>query len=378
MPLLFLLFPLLLALARADDAPREGWPHSQETQEAAPADEEPALDEADPRGAFLRWQSLLDARLHRDFPTGHPEPYRFAAELYGAIAPLVAERTGVVTPFLVGRTVKNRPIWGFRVHRVGEAPPIKVLVFAGIHAMEWISSEVATRFLTGIIDDPPAGVEVVVLPILNVDGRHRVELDLLQGKRAYRRGNANGVDLNRDFAVNRESTALWQKIIPAYYSKSPAPLSQPESQALDRLAQERFDVSVSLHAFGGFVYHPWSGRFTATPDEAAFATLGRVMVSGTTRPYTSKQLSRWGFFFRALGSELDHLYGTYGTLAYLVELTHSGIQPLQRETWKNHFRWYNPADPAPHVQDGVGLLRALTGHLSAEGLPPRVGPGPLP
>ena len=377
-----LLLALLLSRAFAADPPREGWPHSAESR-AVPDpqtdDEELAPSTADdPRAAFLGWQAILARRLAQQFPNGHPESYRFAAELYGAIAPLVAERPGVVTPFTMGHTVRHREIWAFRVHRPGETPKIKVLVFAGIHAMEWISSEVATTFLTDLIQDPPSGVEVVVVPVLNLDGRMLVERDLRDGRHAYRRVNANGVDLNRDFAVNRTTHAIWQKIIPAYYSESPGPLSQPESQALDALdAREHFDVSVSLHAFGGFVYHPWSGRFAQTPDEPAFAELGNVMVSGATRPYTSKELSHWGFFFRALGSELDHLYGSYGTLAYLIELTHSGIEPWHPKTWNNYFRWYNPVDPAPHIKDGEGMLRALVAHLSADGMPPRVGPPPL-
>ena len=116
-----------------------------------------------------------------------------------------------------------------------------------------------------------------MIPLLNPDGRDKVEADLVAGRNNYRRGNEKNVDLNRDFAVNTEARAIWRFLIPGYYAHSEVPLSQPESQALDALAaREVYDRAVSLHAFGGFFYYPWSGRFSPPPDEADFMALGRV------------------------------------------------------------------------------------------------------
>ena len=150
-------------------------------------------------------------------PADHPEErYRFRQEIYGQLAELVRERPGVVEPFRVGETVEHRPIWGFRVRAPGSEPKVKVLVFAGIHALEWIGSEVATTFLLEMGAMPQRGVELTVIPLLNVDGRARTEADLLAGENVYRRGNANHVDLNRDFEINREAKAFWRHIVPAY------------------------------------------------------------------------------------------------------------------------------------------------------------------
>lgn len=388
MPAFLALLLTLLLTARAQESTKGGWPHSAEDSEAeAPeaeaADaEEPDIEDegqdlADPRARFLASSRAMSRRLQRAFPDGHPEPnYRFAAEIYAQIAPLVEERPGVIRPEILGLTVKGRPIWAFRVSRPGDEIHARILVFGGIHALEWISSEVATSFLLDLARHPARGVEVVVIPILNLDGRHRVEQDLRHpGPQPYRRGNARGVDLNRDYEVNRSSEAIWKRIVPGYYHTSPAPLSQPESQALDRLVAQGFDVSVSLHAFGGYVYYPWSGLWDRPPHWKEHALLGDVMVSGmASRPYQSKQLARWGFFFRALGTELDHMYGRHGTYSFLIELTRSGIEPLHPKTWKNYFRWYNPADPTEALGQGVGALRALVGYASFEGLPPRPSP----
>ena len=96
--------------------------------------------------------------------------------------------------------------------------------------------------------------------------------DVYTVQNKYRRGNADNVDLNRDFAVNREAKAIWRHLLPNRYGTSEAPLSQPESRALDALAEaERYDVAVSLHAFGGFFYQLYNAgrqfqRYAAHPE----------------------------------------------------------------------------------------------------------------
>jgi hypothetical protein len=117
---------------------------------------------------------------------------------------------------------------------------------------------------------------------------------------------------------------------------------------------------VSLHSFGGFLYYPWGGLWKRPPDDALFAELGTVMQSGQgAHSYTVKQLCHWGFLFRIHGAELDHLYGKYGTLAFLIELTRTGIEPTHlKKTWGNYFRRYNPRDPSHTIESGVGALHA--------------------
>ena len=314
------------------------------------------------RARFLRL-------VARNPPDPHPEPaYRFQAELYAQLAQLVEERPGVVQVERIGSTVERRPIWAFHITDPQTAPTTTVLVSASIHSLEWMGAEVATDFARTLTHAPAPGVRVTIVPILNVDGRARVEADLRAGENRYRRTNANGVDLNRDFASNREARAIWRHILPRRYTTSPAPLSQPESQAIDRLAQrEAFDVAVSLHAWGGYLYYPWAGRWERPEDRSRFETLGRVMQSGQgARAYRVQQLGRWAFFFRGHGMELDHLYEQYGTHAFLMELTRSGLSLRHPADRKVNFRWYNPRDPGPDTDRGVGALLALVRHLEGE------------
>jgi len=311
--------------------------------------------------AYIRW-------ARKQVPVPHPESaYRFEADVHAALLPLVEEMPQRVTPVRLGRSVENRPIWGFRVREHRTPVTRKLLVFANIHALEWITTEVAVGFLQEIAAHPPPGVEVVVVPVLNPDGRAKVEQDLRSGRNVYRRGNQRNVDLNRDFAVNREARAVWRHVIPRRYASTDAPLSQPESLALDRLAaREGFDVAVSLHAYGGWIFHPWAGVWERPEDRATFERLGREIQRGQGgRAYNVKQLGRWAFFFRGHGMELDHLYGEHGTLAFLWELTR-GRSPLAPTTWKTDFRIYNPPDPGRALRRDVGGLRALASSLSWE------------
>ena len=128
-------------------------------------------------------------------------------------------------------------------------PKHRVLVFAGLHAMEWMGLDVSLHSLTTLAEHPPPNVEVVIVPWVNLDKRLLVEQDRINGRQHYRRSNMNGVDLNRDFEINRTATAIWRHVIPHRYTVSPAPLSQPESQAIDGLlASMSFDAAISLHS----------------------------------------------------------------------------------------------------------------------------------
>ncbi len=322
------------------------------------------LELRDVDSAYARW-------LDQHAPSGEPHPmerYHFVEEIHAELGAWVARRPHMVRPFMAGRSVENRPIWGYRVADPGHPVTHRVLVFGGVHALEWISSEVVLGFTRDFIQQPPPGVELVVVPVLNVDGRRLTEKDLLAGEDTFRRGNGHRVDLNRDFAVHHESESFWRHILPGYHGASPAPLSQPESQAIDRLAGlGHFDLAVSLHSFGGFLYLPWSGRWERPDDWPALHALGYAMAAGQgAYAYRVLQLSRWGFFFRAQGSEIDHLYGEHGIPAVLVECSRTGLSPFRPGEWTSFFLRYNPRDPSRHVREVSGALRAGVLHIVEE------------
>ena len=308
--------------------------------------------------SYLRWAD----RVVESGPEVHPESaYAFYSELHAQIAQHVRERPGVIQPEKIGQTLEGRPIWAFHLSNPRQPIDRKVLITSQIHALEWMGAEVAVDLISALVVQPEPGVQVTIVPVINVDGRLRVEADLLAGRNLYRRGNAAHVDLNRDFAEQRAARAVWRHILPSYYRTSPDSLSQPESRAIASLAErEQFDRALSFHAAGGFIYTPWAGAWERPNDWGKMHALGLQMQAAQgRRPYRLVQLSRFLFFFRGHGMELDHLYARHGTHAFLVELTRGGFIWTQPSSFRNYFRWYNPVDPAHHTAQGLSAALVL-------------------
>ncbi len=332
--------------------PGAGFPHGAESRS-----EPTTLEERPCHVAFSSWVR------HQSAPTPHPERaanWHFGAQLGQRLLALENARPHMVETRCIGRSVQGRPIWATTITPRTQPIRHRVLVFAQLHALEWIGSEVAVSLAERLVAHPPEGVEVVLVPVANPDGRFRVESDLVDDRvEVYRRANSNGVDLNRDWSLHRESNVIWSRLpfFNKYYHSSGAPLSQPETRALDALAATGFDASFSLHAFGGVIYIPWAGTSEPIEREAEHLAMARAMSQAMPgRGYRVVQLSRYFRWFRGLGMEIDHMHGVHGTRSFLLELTRSGLQPLQPSTWKDTFRWYNPVDPSPHVRDGVAAL----------------------
>ena len=349
--------------------PQRPFPHGQENK--APVDEtegEEALSDDDANAP--NHPCTLDFPIwlkRQEGPTPHPERaenYLFEAQVMKKMGVLLEEWPGLMTAECIGRTVRRHPIWSFSIENPTIETSHTVLVFAQLHALEWLGTEVVVKLAESLSDSAPAGVKVVLVPIVNPDGRARVEKDLVNDRiGVYRRANSNGVDLNRDWGANREITSIWSKMpfTSRYYYYSKEPVSQPESKALDKLAEAiQPDAVVSLHAFGGYVYYPWGGLKEPTADQDEIHRQALLMSSAQANGgYIAVQLGKWAFWFKAHGVEIDHFYRKYGASSFIIELSHSGINLFDWDTVRDFFRWYNPKDPKPHVQDGHDAVRAL-------------------
>jgi protein MpaA len=147
-----------------------------------------------------------------------------AAAVLAAAVPGTAAAAAAET---IGRSVEGRPIV---TYRVGDADaPRRVLVVGCIHGDECAGFPVIARLARG---RPVPGVEMWIVPSVNPDGR-----------RARTRGNARGVDLNRNFPYR------WRRIPPpSRYASGPRPLSEPESRAVaDLVRRIRPDLSIWFH-----------------------------------------------------------------------------------------------------------------------------------
>ncbi|HEX5712922.1 MAG TPA: DUF2817 domain-containing protein [Solirubrobacterales bacterium] len=165
----------------------------------------------------------------------------------------------------IGHSVQGRPIVA-AVKGEAEAP-LRVLVVGAIHGDEAAGMRVTRRLIASA---PPRGVALWVVPSLNPDG-----------VAAGTRGNAHGVDLNRNFPF------AWRPLGGLEYS-GPRPLSEPESRAAARLVRQlQPDLTLWFHQPFGLVDR--SGGNPAI--ERRFAELIGLPYRGIARPPGS--VSSW-------------------------------------------------------------------------------------
>jgi protein MpaA len=132
---------------------------------------------------------------------------------------------------LIGHSVDGRPIVSVRSGATD--PALKVVVIGCIHGDETAGMRVARRLIAA---GAPAGVELWVVPTLNPDG---VAADT--------RGNAHGVDLNRNWPFD------WTHLSGGEYPGT-GPLSEPESRAARRfLSTVEPDLTIWFHQPFGIV-----------------------------------------------------------------------------------------------------------------------------
>jgi protein MpaA len=126
---------------------------------------------------------------------------------------------------VLGRSVEGRPI--VAIERGDPASARKVLVVGCIHGNEPAGTAVVARLRAMRV---PPGVDLWIVPTVNPDGIA-----------AGTRGNAHGVDLNRNFPW------AWRPL-GGVYDSGPRPLSEPESRIVYRLLLRlRPRVSIWFH-----------------------------------------------------------------------------------------------------------------------------------
>jgi murein peptide amidase A len=141
------------------------------------------------------------------------------------------------TVWTVGYSLQNRPI----VAETFGTGPRRILIFGGIHGNEF-GGPVAQQFLAYVRANPsavPAGTELDIIADANPDG-----------SAIHGRGNANNVDINRNFP-----SANWVDTPNLHGTLAGVrPASEPETLVLLALLDEQhYARIVSLHSAGGLI-----------------------------------------------------------------------------------------------------------------------------
>ena len=157
------------------------------------------------------------------------------------LALLPAAEAVAVERSVIGRSVQGRPIVSVRIG--SKDPAMRMLVVGDIHGNERAGMRIA-RLLIAL--GAPREAEILVVPTINPDG-----------VAARTRGNARGVDLNRNFPFD------WRPLTGGEYS-GPGPLSEPESRAAHRfILRTKPDVTIWFHQPFGLIDRPPGNPFAA-------------------------------------------------------------------------------------------------------------------
>ena len=284
---------------------------------------------------------------------------------------------------ILGRSVEGRAI---RAYEFGDRNQPTVLLSALMHGIELIGGlalydSVRALLIRGLRS------HLVVVPSVNPDAVIYNLNRIAEGRRAGRRTNSRGVDLNRNFewVVDRMprhpfAGSRWRWSL--HYC-GPEPFSEPETRAIRALVQDvRPSLSLAFHSFGNLLLFPWAHSAAPNPRVGTYRMLARRFVSAMIdEPYEVRQAQS---FYPTVGDMDDWLDARTGALAFTVEVSRLTRRILSPRRFLNPFFWMNPknaqktlANLVPGVQ---ALIEAASEHvrlaprgLSAVGMMGAVG-----
>ncbi len=276
-----------------------------------------------------------------------------------------------------GESVEGRPLHAVRIPSPAGSTSPRVLVSANIHGPEYISNRVCTTMLEQLVhgqaspelSDLHARAELWLAPCLNPDGYARTFACDGVGPLPHLRHNAHGVDLNRNWPLPPGGRRL---PLPAAGSDRPgdptyrgtAPLSEPETAALERvLDEQRFHAGVNLHSFMGTLF---PARVRERDSFSRYRELCRTFVRAQREVHYHRLASR--IFDTYTGELEDHQHHNHACWSICVETFSVSASYRQHLRAPSLFWRFNPRDPARWARNDVPAIAAFL--LAALALPP--------
>ena len=230
-------------------------------------------------------------------------PYSTPGGIRDEILATAAAYPHLTKVVVIGSTVNGQEILALKVTkdasqlRDGRRPA--VLYTGAQHAREWITPEMTRRLMhhmldsygtdpviTGLVDT----TELWFIPVLNPDGYDFTHSDERLWRKNLRDNNGDGqitvgdgVDLNRNFAVNWGYDNEGSSPDPASDTyRGPGPNSEPETQALDGLFKRvEFEFFVNYHSAAQLLLYGIGWQVsTPSPDDVIY----QAMAGTDTQP----------------------------------------------------------------------------------------------
>lgn len=283
--------------------------------------------------------------------------YRTVEETYTSLSNLATTYPNLVTKIDIGDSWhKFTPggnagydLFAFKITDSSvPGPKPKFLLMSAIHAREYTTAELATRFVEDLVTKFNANTdadakwllqnyELHVIPHANPDGRKLAEAGQLWRKNV---DNDDGCATSTQWGtdLNRNSTFKWGW--PGASSaacnetyRGPSAGSEPEVQAIQSYATSIFPdqrgpldtdaapataegVFISLHSYSQLVLFPWGWTTTPAPNTTALQTLGRKF--GFHNGY--QVCNGPTCLYAVSGVTDDFTYGEFGVASYTFEL----------------------------------------------------------
>lgn len=306
-------------------------------------------------------------------------------EIYAELEQLKARYSDDCELEEIGRSSEGRPIMALFLGNADPAAP-SWLFNAAHHANEASTPEFVMDLVRYLLQhrrekkvrDWLQTFRIVAVPVVNPDGSHafwNISDEFGRKNRRPIEGNHHnlGVDLNRNYPFRWGGPeARYDTDVPGSdFYRGPAPASEPEVQAMVRLAeQERFVGAVSYHAAATRLLVPYTIPGVEDPEPSVPWALAAELIAGWSPLTARKRYQAVRALYPVSGTEQDWYFHRFGTLAYLLEIPYRrarGEKLTQsivhaRHLWQSLFaRWRK--GPALSVQvvrpAGAGVKAAV-------------------
>ncbi len=237
-------------------------------------------------------------------------------------------------------------------HRFGPDRPGGVLLISWIHAVEWIGPLALLDLARRILEERPL-VPLTLLPVANPDGVARAARSVRDRLLRLDRGNAAGVDINRNFPPTHRTDGFWASV--PFYRPGAGPGSEPEVEAIIRIAERsRPRLVLSFHSFGRWIFYPPAHRAGGSGSADRHRRVLDRAGGAASIGYAATALGGWSRWFRAYGAEIDY-FDSIGALGYIVEVSRGGFGRWGLRRIFLPFYAFNPPDPEEDVRKVADL-----------------------
>jgi len=292
--------------------------------------------------------------------------YRTVEQTFTDLAALAAANPELAAWIDIGDSwEKQQGLGGFDINalvlgRQDIEPLADFVIIAAMHAREYATAELATRFAEQLVAGYNVDADstwlldhyrVHIIPQLNPDGRKIAEAPSTSFKRKNHNDNFcpdnfpvnNGIDLNRNSSVlwNFGSGSSGNECDQTF--RGPQPTSEPETEAIEAYIDQVYadarsgdpddlniaaptdtpGLFISIHSFSELILFPWEASSQNSGNHNGLRTLARKMAFFNDYRPCQDCLGV------AAGTTPDYAYGERGVAAYTYEIGTSFFQSCE-------------------------------------------------